>query len=123
VDLFMPLEMPSGFLLLAILMLHIRCALGWFQKACLENQSQHSSGLLPVFCVSQISLLADRNCEALSGGAKPSFGSLLGGLGGLGGASALGRLTNFNQSTASGDNVVGIGSTGNSLISIGVLYL
>ena len=116
----MPLEISSGFLLLAILMLHIRCALGWFQKACLENQSQHSSGLLPVFCVSQISLLADQNCEALSGGAKPPIGSLLGGLGGV---SRLGGLTNFNQSTASGDNVVGIGSTGNSLISIGVLYL
>jgi hypothetical protein len=111
------LKYQAVFLLLAILVLHIRCAFGWFPKACLENQSQHSSGLLPVFCVSQISLLADRNCEALSGGARPSFGSL------LGGASALGRLTNFNQSTASGDNVVGIGSTGNSLISIGVLYL
>ena len=119
----MPLDISSGFLLLVIWALHIRCAFGCLLKACLENQSQHSSGLLPVFCVSQISLLADRNCAALSGGARPSLGSLLGGFGGLGGVSVLGGLTNFNQSTASGDNVVGIGSTGNSLISIGVLYL
>jgi hypothetical protein len=119
----MPLDISSGFLLFVIWALHIRCAFGCLLKACLENQSQHSSGLLPVFCVSKISLLADRNCESLSGGARPSLGSLLGGFGGLGGASVLGGLTNFNQSTASGDNVVGIGSTGNSLISIGVLYL
>jgi len=72
--------------------------------------------------VASISLLLDQDCEVASGGARPSFGSLVRVLGGGNGSGSGNSF--FNQiSTGGGSNITNVGNTGQSLVSIGAIYL
>jgi hypothetical protein len=78
--------------------------------------------LLTGSSVTSISLLLDQDCEVVSGGARPSFGSLVGVLG-SGNGSGSGNSF-FNQiSTGGGSNITNVGNTGQSIVSIGAIYL
>lgn len=76
--------------------------------------------LLTGFFVVSISLLSDQDCEVVSGGARPSLGSLLGI---IGGGKGFGNSIINQNSTGGGANVVNVGNTGQSLVSVGAIYL
>ena len=68
--------------------------------------------------MTSITLLADNACESIAGGAKASR---LPGLSFLGGSSSGGGGSNFNQLGLF--NTANVGSTGFSLLSIGMLNI